>query len=90
MLMGLNFYGRAFSTEDIKDILGHDYTAALARERAMKHWDDRYQEETLTYKDGKEMHVVFYTTVKSIQVSRHKHSDRCTVESILPCIWPVK
>ena len=80
--MGLNFYGRDFSTEDIKDILGRDYTAALARERAMKHWDDRYQEETLTFKDGKVMHVVFYPTVKSIQVSMQEHSDRYNVEFI--------
>jgi hypothetical protein len=84
--MGLNFYGRDFSTKDIKDILGHDYTTASALNRAMKNWDDRYQEETLTYKDGKEMHVVFYPTIKSIQVGRHMHSVRYNATLLLSCI----
>ncbi len=89
--MGLNFYGRDFSSSGVKDVLGHDYTAALERDGAVLHWDEAYQEHKLTYNERGQMHQMFYPSTKSLQVStqrqamaRHKMGP-CLARLIAEC-----
>lgn len=74
VLVGLNFYGRDFSSSGLKDVLGHDYTAALERDGAVLHWDEAYQEHKLTYNERGQTHQMFYPSTRSLQVSTRRQA----------------
>jgi len=74
LLVGLNFYGRDFSSSGLKDVLGHDYTAALEQDGAVLHWDEAYQEYKLTYNERGQTHQMFYPSTKSLQVSTQRQA----------------
>ena len=69
----MNFYGRDFSPSGMEDVLGHDYNASLERRGASLHWDEAYQEHQLRYTQGSEEHVVYYPSMRSLEVSTHEH-----------------
>ena len=73
LLVGLNFYGRDFSRSGVRDVLGHDFRAALQRTGAALHWDEAFQEHMLTYKERGQEHQVFFPSAEALQVITHRH-----------------
>ena len=69
LLLGLNFYGRDFSAFGVKDVMGNEYHEASALSSAVRNWDEAFQEHVLLYKRAGEKHIMFYPSIKSLQVS---------------------
>ena len=53
----------------MSDVLGNGHHEASALNSAVRIWDEAYQEHVLSYEKAGEEHVMFYPSVKSIQVS---------------------
>ena len=77
LLVGLNFYGRDFWPSGVKDVLGHDYNASMERRGSALHWDEAFQEHQLRYREGSEEHVVYYPSIRSLEVSTHGTRPLC-------------
>lgn len=69
ILLGLNFYGQEFGPNGGKPILGSRYIELLEKHKTEKLvWEEGVAEHSFTFAAGGANHVVFYPTLKSIQV----------------------
>ncbi|CAG2204650.1 CHID1 [Mytilus edulis] len=68
ILLGLNFYGNEYHAGGGGPILGHQFIEILKKQKPKFNWDANVAEHIGEYKHNQQANVIFYPTLKSIQM----------------------
>lgn len=68
ILLGLNFYGNEYHAGGGGPILGHQFIEILKKHKPKFNWDAQTAEHIGEYKYNQRANVIFYPTLKSIQM----------------------
>lgn len=68
ILLGLNFFGNEYYAGGGGPILGHQFIEILKKHKPKFNWDSNIAEHVGEYKHNQRANVIFYPTLKSIQM----------------------